>query len=56
MLRCSRVQAAVHIAGADGLNRIVEVDQDDTRLLCMTGQRPAAGQKQGTQQAFHGTA
>ena len=56
MLGCGRVEAAIHIAGADGLNGVVEVDQDDTRLLCMTGQRPAAGQKQGTQQSFHGTA
>jgi hypothetical protein len=44
MLGCSRVQAAAHIAGADGLNGIVEVNEDDTWLVCMTGQRPAAGQ------------
>jgi len=55
MLRRRSLQAPRHVVGADGLDRVVEVDDDDAWLLCLTGERPAAGQHQHTQQAFHGT-
>src|SRR5580698_319315 len=55
MLRSGRVQPASHVVGADWLNGVVEVDQDDARLLRLTCKRPAAGQNQQTQKAVHGT-
>ena len=49
------VEPPRHVVGADRLNRVVEVDDDHARLLRLTGERPAAGQHQHTQQAVHGT-
>jgi hypothetical protein len=55
MLRCAFIQPPRHVVGADGLDGVVEVDDDHAWLLRPACKGPAAGQYQHTQQAVHGT-
>ena len=58
VLRRGRIQPALHVVGADGLNGVVDVDQDHPRLLPQSGDGPAPdrGKQQGkSPPAVHGT-